>query len=351
MSLPPPAAQAPASLSPSLETVAPRKATAENQAQTQGSPIRELSPRPVKRKQKKRLGPQVQKWIRRTHMYSGIALFPWVVMYGLTAMLFNHSSWMSTTVVQPVGAADMSNAGLGDLPPAEEYARAAIAQLVEREGDEGPRIALVPGSAQFLGSLSYSASNQDHSLRLTVHPEGKGGRIRATERSSEDSATLPGDLDDSRLEFLAPDGAPSKDELEAAGGRLAAGLGWELEKQPSLRTPAVRFRMAVDNEIVHGEANLDGRFAAQRESFTRTLRSRLLRLHLMHIDPGYSGIRQLWALLVDLMGIAMIFWGLSGLIMWWAIKKTRPAGTVALFSGLGAMVVMSLFVWEATGVG
>lgn len=351
MSLPPTGAQAPTSPAPTPEAVAPGRSTATNQAPTRGNPIEELSGSPVKRKKKKRLGPQVQKWIRRIHMYSGIALFPWVVMYGLTAMLFNHSSWMSTTLVQPVGAEDMADVGLGDLPPAEVYAQAAIAQLVEREGEDGPRIALVPGTAQFLGSLSYSGSDEAHSLRLTVHPEGKGGRIRATERSSDASSALPGDLDDSRLEFLAPDGAPSKDELEAAGERLAAGLGWELEEQPSLRTPAVRFRMAVDNEIVHCEANLDGRFSAQTDSFTRTLRSRLLRLHLMHIDPGYSGIRQVWALLVDIMGIAMIFWGLSGLIMWWAIKKTRPAGTVALFSGLGAMVVMSLLVWRGTGVG
>src|SRR5687768_4458683 len=30
-------------------------------------------------------------WIRRIHLYSGLFMFPWVMLYGVTALLFNHA--------------------------------------------------------------------------------------------------------------------------------------------------------------------------------------------------------------------------------------------------------------------
>src|SRR5688500_7345090 len=29
-------------------------------------------------------------WVRRIHLYSGLFMFPWVMLYGITALLFNH---------------------------------------------------------------------------------------------------------------------------------------------------------------------------------------------------------------------------------------------------------------------
>ena len=32
------------------------------------------------------------RWIRRIHLYAGLLMFPWVLLYGFTALLFNHST-------------------------------------------------------------------------------------------------------------------------------------------------------------------------------------------------------------------------------------------------------------------
>ena len=41
-----------------------------------------------------------------------------------------------------------------------------------------------------------------------------------------------------------------------------------------------------------------------------------------------------WAVTVDLFVAAMVFWGLSGLWMWWEMKATRKWGVVAALGGL-----------------
>ena len=37
------------------------------------------------------------RWIRTLHLYSGLFMLPWVFLYGFTALLFNHSTWLSET--------------------------------------------------------------------------------------------------------------------------------------------------------------------------------------------------------------------------------------------------------------
>lgn len=58
-----------------------------------------------------------------------------------------------------------------------------------------------------------------------------------------------------------------------------------------------------------------------------SLRTFLLRLHKAHVYPSAGGARWAWALLVDVMALAMVSWGVTGLFMWWQIKRTRGIGT------------------------
>ena len=34
----------------------------------------------------------------------------------------------------------------------------------------------------------------------------------------------------------------------------------------------------------------------------------------------------MWAIVVDVMAFVMVYWGASGLLMWWQIKSTRRLG-------------------------
>ena len=61
----------------------------------------------------------------------------------------------------------------------------------------------------------------------------------------------------------------------------------------------------------------------------------LNRAHFRHgYDQPYFAARS-WALTVDLVVGAMIFWAFSGLLMWWEIKPARALGWTSLAASLG----------------
>ncbi|MCA9912754.1 MAG: hypothetical protein KC496_05380, partial [Anaerolineae bacterium] len=44
--------------------------------------------------------------------------------------------------------------------------------------------------------------------------------------------------------------------------------------------------------------------------------------------------RMFWSLIVDGMAFAMVTWGITGVIMWWQIKRTRMVGAVVILLSL-----------------
>jgi len=68
-------------------------------------------------------------------------------------------------------------------------------------------------------------------------------------------------------------------------------------------------------------------------------------LERFHRRRGYAtGYRldTVWAISVDLVIIAMMFWVLSGLWMWWELKVTRRLGLSAILGGLGMFALYLL---------
>lgn len=61
-------------------------------------------------------------------------------------------------------------------------------------------------------------------------------------------------------------------------------------------------------------------------------------LERFHRRRGYAtgyALDTVWALSVDLVIVAMLFWVASGLWMWWEMKATRRLGAAALLTGGG----------------
>jgi hypothetical protein len=70
-------------------------------------------------------------------------------------------------------------------------------------------------------------------------------------------------------------------------------------------------------------------------------------LERFHRRRGYAtgyGLDTVWAVSVDAFIVAMVFWVLSGLWMWWEMKVTRMLGLTALLAGAGvfAMYLLTL---------
>ncbi len=60
-------------------------------------------------------------------------------------------------------------------------------------------------------------------------------------------------------------------------------------------------------------------------------------LERMHRRRGYNSyaLENTWGSLVDLAVVAMLFWSLSGVWLWWELKPARLWGALSLTAGLG----------------
>jgi hypothetical protein len=85
---------------------------------------------------------------------------------------------------------------------------------------------------------------------------------------------------------------------------------------------------------------------AGQASDALTTRRFLLEMHLAHGYPGSPGVRWAWAVFVDAMAFTMVFWALSGLLMWWQIKAGRTVGAVFLATSLVIAALMAVGMYQ-----
>ncbi len=87
-----------------------------------------------------------------------------------------------------------------------------------------------------------------------------------------------------------------------------------------------------------GNRLLDGRPSDKQPDvgLVQTLTS----LHKQHHFPKDFGVPWLWALFADLLGLTMILWAATGLLMWWQIRPKRLIGGILITLALGTAAYM-----------
>jgi hypothetical protein len=79
----------------------------------------------------------------------------------------------------------------------------------------------------------------------------------------------------------------------------------------------------------------------------RVLPSSSQMLNRFHHRRGYQqpyAADRSMALSVDVVIVAMVFWALSGLWMWWEMRRTRLWGVAATLSGIGIFTLLTLMI-------
>ncbi len=276
------------------------------------------------------------KIFRRLHMYFGLLLVPFVLLYGVTAILFNHPTWFNGAVTTTTIPAD-SFEGVSAFSATElaEELRGAL------EAAFGGSIVLVedPPPA-FRGSVLVEYRENDIRRRYRVDPESLQATLetRSLSNVETDSPGLP-----EKIESSAADGIEAIQEAVAV---IASSDDGVVRAAPDLE-----FHLDVDGERwameydTRSTALSTRRAGEPRSPFD--LRSFLMRLHVSRGYPAEMGVRSLWGILVDTTAGLMIFWGLSGILMWWQMKPTRFSGGVAMAMGVviaGGLAVGMFFV-------
>lgn len=281
----------------------------------------------------------VMKYVRRVHMYLGLVLFPWLLVFGVSGMLFNHPN-----LGEDVKVREISRDQLRSLTGLEPLEAGAIAQeVVTRLNAQG-------GGYQ----LDASAESRFSGFTVLMAPGEGVNHILIVDLDDGDAELATRGTASPQPRETAPfEGASiplpehSMAAVEAKVAQLLPKL--DIQAKTPLRAnprsaPEVRFRMTDAKQQAWnvtynlGSGRLDGRLA--EDSPKLGFNELLTRLHTTHHYPLDFGATWLWALFADITGVTLVIWALTGLFMWWQMKPTRVIGVVSISLALGLGVAV-----------
>lgn len=278
----------------------------------------------------KRRWARVSKVIRRVHLYLGLMMFPWVLLFGLSGMLFNHPGVGEAVEARPLPPPVLGEAGLEPWE-ARAVADRVLAQLNASFGSYRLDPSVEPALE---GVAVLTATTREGGATVLVDPRRGGGvYIHRRRRAAEDRAPFSG-----QSAGLGPYTTQAIAEAVASVALPEDGRTESLRPHPKI-APELRFGV-IDAEdqpwhvvVDLGSGALSGRPA---ERWPQIGWAQLLaKLHTTHHFTGSVGPLWFWALFEDLLGLTMMAWALTGLWMWWQLKPTRTLGVVAIVIALG----------------
>jgi hypothetical protein len=300
--------------------------------------------------------------VRRAHMYAGLFLLPWSVLYGVTAFLFNHPTAFSDQPAASFGRAALAGTPMESPPPPAAVAEQVVAALRARTPTAACTL-VDPDLARYTREFAFAVVRADGwETNVLVDAAGAGGSVRSR------------DVPPPKVEEPAPFavGGPAARPKTSGGPADAVKIADPLHERVKAAVPVVLERTGFPGGDVTVTSvpdlsflmDADGRrwrvtFNAQTGAVsgrpadaeapppTPSTRNFLLRLHTAHGYPYRADGRWAWAVLVDVMAAVLVLWGASGLVMWWQVRAARRPGAVALV--LGAATAAALVVAVRTG--
>ena len=312
----------------------------------------EPKPKPYRRPWHK----QMMLILRRGHLYMGLLLFPWAILYGVTAILFNHPTLLSDQPTASFNASILEGTSLASLPSPNEQANNVVARLNEMQQPATPFE--LAGDAQYAGrSFAFATIKQEtQTISVLLDVKNGSGTIRVAENppiaNSVEQAPFvigpnPTAERQPRHETLAIRlESPLHERFASALPTILQRKGFAYEGAVTVTSvPNIEFPIEADGQTWNASFNsltgaINGSSVSEPTSPKLSVRQFLLRLHLAHGYPNETNSRWFWAIIVDAMAFAMCFWGVSGLLMWWQIKATRRLGAIILtLSAIAATVL------------
>jgi hypothetical protein len=281
------------------------------------------------------------KLVRRAHMYAGLILLPWILFYGVSGILFNHPNVGEKVQGRPLPPGRLAQlAGFSAWQPAS-VAGQVVQALNSARGSGAGAYTLDPGfETRFSGPIVLKAPAPEGQHFVLLDPARAFG-VLATRWARPPGERPP-------FAGLALD-LPrfSLATVEASFGGLLATYG--LDSSGPLRAdrniaPRLEFRI-IDPQGARWNATYsiaDGTLSGRRSDQGPSLGLSQLfaMLHTTHHFPEEVGARWFWAFFQDLLGVVMVFWAVTGLLMWWQMRPTRIAGALSILLALGVAALV-----------
>ena len=315
--------------------------------------------------ERRQFGKRIAHTIRRGHLYLGLCLFPWAILYGVSAFLFNHPTAFSEQPTKSFEREALTGTPLEGLPTPTEQAEQVVKMLNDRNRPPAPyRLA---GGAVYSREFAFATVKADgQSIGVLVDLKNGRGTVRSAppelrKKVAENAPFHIGESAKGGLKIRAPDpvtvdairlDSPLQDRVKAAIPTILERTGFPGGDVTVTSVPDLVFPLEADGRIWTATysataGSLSGKPAETEERLEPSVRRFLTRLHSAHGYPGERDARWYWAILVDVMALALCFWGLSGLFLWSKIKSTRWPGAVVLILSTGMAMALGLAMYSA----
>ena len=270
--------------------------------------------------------------IRRVHLYAGLFMVPWVFLYGISALLFNHPDAFADAPSVAFTADEARSTALGSIPRAEDLAEQVVAALNRKQeaGKEGaPGYRLIESAgAEFSRDLAATVKGDGKEYSVRINLEDGSGTVRPVVKKANKPAPF---VSKAGLKLDPPPFEGATRGLPDLLGKL----GYTARDVTIRNVPDLSFAMlGPQNETWRVTYNAGTNQVSGRRDdvpgIAPTLRRELTLLHLAHGFPRQTNARWVWAIFVDLMFVSMVGWGATGLAMWWQMKNVRKIGAVVL---------------------
>jgi len=301
-----------------------------------------LPPSKVGEQLPSRFGPRLAKWTRRIHLYLGMFMMPWVLLFGITALSFNHPSiWrnLSGRLVPPPEFRKLS--GFEPWNP-----NVIATELVTRLKEKGTALEVEPESATFRG-WAFFARPGEAGTHVVIVGLDRGVGFLSTRPTLEESQK-PSFFGES-ITLPRYNTAELAQELEPLHQKLGIVEKAALRPHPEVH-PELRFVARDDKgrrwNVVYdlSSGTLDGRPSEEgRHAPTIEL---LESLHTQHHFPPTFGPTTLWAIFSDLTALTIVLWAATGLAMALQLRKLRRIIIATLVVGL--IAAGSIMKWTAS---
>jgi hypothetical protein len=283
------------------------------------------------------LGSSFSRFLRRSHLYLGLFMVPWVILFGVTAISFNHPGTFRSLKGRLVPPGEFQK--LSGFTPwdEEKLASAVVSELTKR----GHVMELEPGTSQFRGWALFARKGETHNHMVIVGLDRGIGFLSSRPHPPE--STHP-PFENETVTLEGHNSAALATQLEPLHAKLGISEASPLKPHPEVH-PELRF-VAKDSagtrwNVVHDltTGKLDARPSGEpRKAATIEL---FEALHTQHHFPPTFGPTTVWALFSDLMAATLLFWGASGMVMAWQLRKLRFIAVSVLAIGLaiGGVVI------------
>ncbi|MEM9456742.1 MAG: PepSY domain-containing protein [Myxococcota bacterium] len=285
----------------------------------------------------------ILRWIRRLHLYCGLAMLPWVLLYAVSGFLFNHPAVSSKPGIHRFTKQQLPPSILAPMPDPAAAAAAATEQLRlhATEATIEPRAEPAPS---YVGSLSARGKQQEQELSVFLSTKTGNGSVRLSPAELEPVPDALASLEEISVDSLDPA------VFEGIARAIAQQYVGEPTELSLSRAPKLRFGLTIDGEpwilTFNPKARTLEYERADIEPEVRLPRV-LARLHMTHVYPASFGVAWIHALIVDLTIFCLVLWCVTGLVMWWQLRRLRRIGWVIMLSGLVASVWLLVLVWPS----